>query len=385
MSMLLLLTALSFAFAAKPGGKLAVTYKGLQYANQVAGTELKRKLRTVSIPGQSGSEGPATWSVHAIQITGMYGPNTNIWLNPGAGGVTLRVDNFGLSVHADWSGSYQFIFRFSAGGSVDMSVSGVSVTLVAGLGEKNGRPSVYAKSCRCNIGDVDLRFYGGLGALILNIMKGTLRDRIKNTLQDNICDIVNKQVNTKIDEELGKMKVNVEIAKRFILDYSLIRAPTVTNDYIEVATKGTVYWKDNRQESPYTPAELPALSEFSNMLYLDVTEYSANTFAYVAHVNGFLEYNITVDNLPAEASYLLDPTGKLNDHYPNSKLELRVSSASAPIVKFENQSVTIAAVGNVEVVVNTQDEVVTPLSLKVSVSVTADPSVVNGYLTGNIT
>ncbi|CAG5116460.1 unnamed protein product [Candidula unifasciata] len=356
-SVFLFLLTSSLAYAAGPGVKLAVTNNGLVFASQVAGAELRSKLQTLNIPDQSGSEGSKSWSLKNIHINGITGPDAHISLNPEASGITLGISNFGINLYADWSAKYRIIFKISSSGSVDFSISGASITLVAGLGEKNGRPSVFAKSCSCNLGDIGIKFHGGLAALILNMFKGAVRNKVRSLLQDKVSSTT--------------IHLNVEIAKKFILDYSLTSAPTVTGNYIEVATKGTVYWKDNRQESPYTPAVLPDLSDFSNMLYLDVTEYSANTFAYVAHVNGFLKYAITVDNL--------------KDHYPDSKLELRINSSSAPSVKFESHKLTIAAAATVEVAAHTPDGVVTPLLLKVSVSVTVDPSVVNGNLTGSVT
>ncbi|CAG5127241.1 unnamed protein product [Candidula unifasciata] len=369
--LLLLLLISGLAVAMEPGVRLAVTNKGLVYAEQVAGAELRSRLQTLSFPDQSGSEGSKSWSITNIRKDGISGPDAHISLNPVAGGITLGISNFGISFYADWNIKYRIIFRFSSSGSLDFSISGASVTLVAGLGEKNGRPTVFAKSCSCNAGDIGIKFHGGIVAWILNIFRATIRGKIRDKLQNEVCQIVTEQVNTRADQELSRMKVNLEIAKQFILDYSLTSAPIVTGNYVEVATKGTVYWKDNRQESPFMPDLLPPLSEFSKMLYVDVTEYSVDTLAYVAHTNGFLKYAITVDNL--------------KDHYPNSKLELRISSSRAPSVRFESTKLTIAAAARVEVAAHTPDGVVTPLLLKVSVSVTVEPSVVNGNLTGSIT
>ncbi|CAG5116459.1 unnamed protein product, partial [Candidula unifasciata] len=237
-----------------------------------------------------------------VHVKGITGLDTHISLNPGAGGVTLDGSNLGINVHADWRVSYKILFRISASGSVDLSASGASVTLVAGLGENNHHPSVFAKSCSCSIPDIGLQFHGGLAASLLNIFKKTVRREIRKVLQDIVSSetiyLSGSPCSLEVNrggEAQSMFNLSVTIADRFLLDYSLIRAPTVTDNYIEVATKGTVYWKD-KQESPLTPAVLPALSEFSNMLYVDVSEYTANTLAYVAHVSGYLRHNITVEN-----------------------------------------------------------------------------------------
>ncbi|BFZ13340.1 hypothetical protein BsWGS_16379 [Bradybaena similaris] len=383
-SFLILLLTLSRGFAAEPGMTIKTTTKGIDYANQIAGNALRSKLQTITLPDQSGSEGSKSWSITNIRINGITGPDTHISLNPGAGGVTLGISNFGASLHADWRARYRIIFKVSSSGSVDLSVSGASITLVAALGEKNGRPSIVASSCTCNIPDIGIKFHGGLAAVILNIFRGVIRNKVRGLLQDEVCKAVVEQVNTRADAKLAEMKVTVEIAKKFVLDYGLIRAPAITSNYIELANRGLVYWKNNRQESTFTSAPCPPVTEFSNMLYLCLNEFPANTFAYVAHVNNFLQYNITVDKIPV-SSQLLDPTGQLQTEFPSSKLEIRISSAAAPSVKFENQKVTVAAAANVDVVVHSQSSVVTPLQLRVSVSVTVQPSIVDGKLAGIIT
>ncbi|CAG5116458.1 unnamed protein product, partial [Candidula unifasciata] len=74
----------------------------------------------------------------------------------------------------------------------------------------------------------------------------------------------------------------------------------------------------------------------------------------------------------------------MNDQYPNSTLEFRISSSSAPSVQLERQNMTIAAAANVEVVVRTFDKAVTLLSMTVSLSITVQPSIVNGNLIGSL-
>ncbi|BFZ13339.1 hypothetical protein BsWGS_16378 [Bradybaena similaris] len=379
-SMLILLFSMGWALSLEPGVKIAVTNKGLEYASQVAGAALRSKLQAVTIPDQSGSEGSKSLSVSNIRIKSITGPDTHVSLNPGAGGVTLALSNFGIHLHADWRAKKRIIFKLSIRGSVELTVSGASVTVVAALGEKNGRPSVTGKSCSCRIDDVGLKLRGGLAAFILNLFKGVIRKKIRNTLQVKVCEAVMEQVNTRANAELARMKVSGEIARRFTVDYSLTRPPTITDNHIEVASRGLVYWKDNRQLSPFRPAALPALTDFSNMLYLYVTEYSANTLAYVAHVNGLLKYNFTLDSLSIDGSDLQNNVEQLKVINPHSKLELRISSSSAPSVKFENQKMTTAAAANVDVVVHTNNQAVTPLGLRVNLSLTVQPSIVDEKL-----
>ena len=394
---LLSLIVFQLAGATNPGVKARITNKAISYANQIAQAALTKELQSLRIGDQSGSEHHFSWSLTNIRNEGVTPPASKISLDPAHNGLAWSVNNLGLNLKADWRVKYRKGWvKISTSGSIDASIKGASMSVSVRLGEdKDGRPSLSAAACSAHISDVDIHFHGGT-AFILNLFRHTLEGKIKDLLQGQICQLVNKEVNVDAEAQMKKLKITVDIAKKFLLDYRLVSSPTVNSGYLETSHKGEVFWAKDMKESPMTPQPIPASADVSKMLYIWLTEYTANTFAYAAQSNNYLIHNFTADDLPAGNRSLLNTTcqttmciGKLIPQIgkacPDAVVAMTVTSKIQPLMNITNKQVTLTAKGNIDMYATKADKNQTYLlTLNMTVSLTLAAKVENERLTGQI-
>uniref|UniRef100_A0A0B7A8B8 Lipid-binding serum glycoprotein N-terminal domain-containing protein n=1 Tax=Arion vulgaris TaxID=1028688 RepID=A0A0B7A8B8_9EUPU len=176
---LLLLLFSAMAFATSPGVKMRLSKLGLSYANTLAEASVKADLQTLKIQDQSGEQKHLAWNLKNIQTLSVSGPTSLLSLDPQQNGLTWTLSNFGISLKADWHAKYkQGWVKISDGGRVSVILNDVSLTVTVGFGQKNERPTIFSKSCSCNIGDVHVDFHGG-AAIVYNIFKGILEAESK--------------------------------------------------------------------------------------------------------------------------------------------------------------------------------------------------------------
>lgn len=394
-TLFLLAVTVSQVFATNPGLQMKITQNGLNYANTVAQAALAQGLQSLRIPDQSGSSGHISWSLSNIQNKGVTVPTSSINLNPGLNGLTWSLSNLGINLKADWRVKYkQGWVKISDSGSVDLSVSQISLSVTIGIGaDQASRPSISTKSCSANIGHVSIDFHGGT-AFIWNLFKGPLEDKVRGLLLGQICTVVTNKINVDGEAALAKMKVSVEIDHRFLLDYGLLEPVTFTADYLQSRHRGEVYWKDDKRESPFSPDPIPYLSDVSNMLYLWLTEYTAKTFAYTAQQHGFLTYNLTQKDLPPDTlntscnlpkciGFLIP---QLRTLYPNSSVEIRINSNQTPQLTLATSGLTLMLFADLTLYAHTSNgSIPYLLTLNMSLSLTGQISIANEKVVGNIT
>jgi hypothetical protein len=380
----LLLVSAALTVALEPGVKMVVTTNGINYARTVAEAAIRNKLRDLSLPDKEDSEKRFKWSLSNIRTGGITGPNMNIAFSPSDNGLALSLSNFGADLSGDWRVSYKILFTIRAHGSAQVSLSGVSLSVAIALGETNGRPSISARSCSCSVGNIGVSIHGGLAGFIANLFKETLERKARDIFQSKVCDFVNEEINKVSTNELTKLKVNVDFARRFALDYSLVAPPVVRASYLEIKSKGEVYWKDNRQVSPYSPNVIPAPSDFSKMFSLWVTDYTVNTLLYAAHTNGYLRYNRSISEIPGSALSLQKVASEFGVTIPVSAVQVRINSASPPRLVLVNGNLTVALSANVELVAQEPNKAPAVLSLNMNVSVTVQPALSQEKLVASI-
>lgn len=89
----------------------------------------------------------------------------------------------------------------------------------------------------------------------------------------------------------------------------------------------------------------------TKMMYLWITDYTANTLAYVAQKHAFLKYNLTADNFPANNRSFMNTTCKLlcigklipqiGSKYPNMQVDTMIASTATPSLTMTQKSITL--------------------------------------------
>ncbi|XP_005112375.2 bactericidal permeability-increasing protein [Aplysia californica] len=397
LALVAILTVAAVTVATNPGVKVRITKRGIDYANTVAQAALNQALKTLKIPNQSGSGHHFEWSLFNIQNQGVNLPTSQISLDPPHHGLIWSLRNLGLSLKADWRVKYKKGWvKISDSGSVSVDVKGASVSVSISFGvDKTGRPSMTTASCNAYVRDIDVKFHGGQ-AFILNLFRGTVEDKIKGLLPGQICKLVSKEVNEDGEAKLAKLKVTVEMAHKFLLDYRLVAAPTISASIFETQHKGEVYWKEDMKEAPFTTKPIPELADVSKMMYVWLTEYTANTYAYAAQTHNYLVRNLTAQDLPPGNRSLLNTTcskgmciGKLipqiGKQFPNSVVSVHAVSTATPAISITPKAVVLSAQGNVDVYATEANKTsVFLLRMNMTVGLTVNASIVDQRLSGKI-
>ncbi|XP_076449455.1 bactericidal permeability-increasing protein-like [Babylonia areolata] len=175
----------------------------LDYANQKAIDALADEVRSAKIPDQSGDSGHISYSLSSIAIRGFTPPSSNIQLVPDAG-LSWSASNAGISLHSDWRVRYKRGWvKASTSGSVEVSVSGVSLSLTVGFGmDTTGKLAMKARHCTCNVGDVSVRVHGKLSS-VLNLFRGEVERRVRGIIPGLLCDGTSDQIRSA-QNQLGK-------------------------------------------------------------------------------------------------------------------------------------------------------------------------------------
>ncbi|KAH9507639.1 hypothetical protein Btru_053310 [Bulinus truncatus] len=299
----------------------------------------------------------------SIQSSDVINLDSNIELNPEETGVTITVKDLNIDLYTEYDATYRVLFiPIHLNGAVTARLSDFSLIVTLGLGvDPKSHPEIWTKDCQASIGELRLDFKDSKW---LNLIGGFFEDEVKQAVLDLICPRIEQVVNTSVEAKLSQLQLTTEMAGKFIFDYSFLEPIVVTSQYLQCSNKGEFFWKtDTKTERPFSPAPLPDDVDNSKMVYLWISEYTAQTLAYVAHIHDFLQYKLTKNLLPKKWAGLLDTScngtlcagsvfPQLAQKFPNSELQILIKSSKVPEVQITDQlSVTGSCNVDISVVV----------------------------------
>ncbi|XP_060081853.1 uncharacterized protein LOC132561140 [Ylistrum balloti] len=345
-----LLCCFDMMIAVNPGFQTRITTAGLNYANQEAIEQLSKSVRGRKLNPIHGK----SYSISNVEIT-EFSPPSPSSLKPIPGsGLEWSAEDIELGMHADFK--YSFIIKDH--GSFDVSVSHVSFSVQAILGaDANGRPTIRAGTCNCNVGSASIRFHGH-HAKVYNLIRRIVEGKIKRALKDKLCDVISKSINTDAEKSLSLLKVVMDIGQLFQLDYKLTGPPKFTSDYLETYHKGEIDWKAAPVPPPFNAPPIPQLDDTSRMMYVWVSDYLMNSLLYQTQKHNILSYNLTAKDLPEKDRGLLNTTctsslcignfiPPLQEKYPNCQIELQMRSKKMPEISVVNGAIETNMVGTI--------------------------------------
>ncbi|XP_030832049.1 bactericidal permeability-increasing protein-like [Strongylocentrotus purpuratus] len=343
----------------EPGFKARISQKGLDFLRDVGIQMLQKQIQQLTIPDIHGSAdigiGDVKYDVTNIRITTFSIPTASLTPDPAAGGLTLKTSGINLKVHGDWHYKIGGFIPISDSGNFDASASSISLAVTLRIGvDATGRPNISSKALDCsfNIGGLDVDLHGG-ASWLYNLFDDKIGDAIKDSLNGQICDTVIDEVNGSLEDELKDLQVIAPVGDVVEIDYSLVESPSF-NGSINTAHKGEVYPIGNTTECPLPVPQIPPDSDISRMVFIWITEYLPNSAGYALQNVGFLQYNVTPENVPAEEKNYLNTSNfaldllipQINKMYPNMAMQINVNSTKAPVVKVASTGVQAVLVGD---------------------------------------
>lgn len=342
-----------------PGFQAKITAAGLNYANENAIEQLSASMKDKKFNIPSGKAGKVSFSVTDAEITEFSVPTPFTSLKPIQGsGLQWSAANIRVSMKANFKYTVHKFIKFSDHGRFDVSVSRVSFIVRAIFGmDTTGRPSIKAGPCSSDIGSLSLKFHGGM-SWIYNLLRGIFEHKIKDVLNDKMCDVIGKLLNENAEKSLSSLKVTASLGKLFQLDYTLTDSPKFTSSYMETYHKGEIDWKSAPSPPPFHAPPLPPWNDTSRMMYVWVSDYMMNSLLYQAQKHNFLSYNMTAQDLPAGSRGVLNTTctdsicignfiPALQKKYPNCQLELLMKSTKKSDIAVVNGAVETRMYGSI--------------------------------------
>ncbi|XP_051957871.1 bactericidal permeability-increasing protein-like [Xyrauchen texanus] len=348
--LLALLTPVPEATVTNAGVKVKLTQTGLEYSRQIGIASIQKKLRTIKVPDISGTEsvdpiGKVQYSFTGMQIVNLRLPQSALGLVSGTG-VSLSISNAFINLHGNWRVKYLRIIKDR--GSFDLAVSELTIsTTIAVMSDDTGRPSVSMTNCAATVGKIRVKFHGG-ASWLYNLFSSFINKALRNALQKQICPLVEDSI-ADMNPHLKTLNVLAKVDNYAEIEYSMVASPVISNTSIDLGLKGEFYNIGQHKEPPFstTPFSLP--SQDTNMLYIGLSAFTANSAGFVYHNAGALSLNITDDMIPSGSPIHLN-TGtfgvfipQIAKMYPGLMMKLLVKTVKEPTLTFESNNVTVQA------------------------------------------
>ncbi|XP_039719652.1 lipopolysaccharide-binding protein-like [Pteropus medius] len=288
--------------ASNPGCVARITRKGLDYARLYGEATLKKELSTIKLPDFSGSFkvgwiGSVSYEFTSLRIHSFKLQNLDLSLHPGQGVRASLSDNY-ASVSGNWKVKTCFI---TLKGTYDLSVDSISISISLNLNkDQSGRPTASVAHCSNSIGHVSIYISGNLSWL-LNLFHKRIENNLKNILNQEICKMVKKSTASYLEPYLQTLPVTLMIDQVAGIDYSLVGAPQVTSQDLDMPLKGEFFGRSQRSPVPFDAPSIRLPQKHEHMIYFAVSDYVFNTASQVYYQAGHMNFTIRNEHIPLDA------------------------------------------------------------------------------------
>ncbi|XP_004430467.1 PREDICTED: lipopolysaccharide-binding protein [Ceratotherium simum simum] len=388
----LLLTSSPGAPDHSPGLVARITDKGLEYVAKEGLVGLQRKLHGIALPDFTGDFrishlGRVRYEFHSLDISSCELLGSALTPLPGQG-LSLAISDSSIGVHGKWKVRKSFV---KLDGSFDVWVKDITTSVNLLLGsEPSGRPTVTVSSCSSHISDVEVDVSGDLGWL-LNLFHSQIESRFQEVLESKICEKIQNSVTSDLQPYLQTLPVTTEMDSLASIDYSLMQAPRVTDQVLDVMFKGEIFNHNHRSPVPFGAPVMSLPEECNRMVYFAISDYVFNTASLVYQEAGYLNFSITDDMIPPESPIRLTTKSfrpfipRLAKLYPNMNLELQGAVVPAPFLNFSPGNLSLAPQMEIEAFVVLPSSIREPvfrlgLATNVSAVLTFNTTKITGFL-----
>nr|XP_025962866.1 lipopolysaccharide-binding protein-like [Dromaius novaehollandiae] len=389
--LLLLLPAGPTLATSNPGLKGRVTPRALDYGRQF-GLEMLRALlqreHELNLTGRYRLPllGELVFAVPRVHVHELHINDSAVAFSE-AVGVRLAVRQAQIRLSAEWGAE---LGAARDGGTVEVRAGDVAVSAVLGVSaDADGRPAVWSAGCDSSVGHLRLDFRRGQ-SWIYNLLAPVLQGPLRLELNKHLCPELHRGIR-RLEDVLGTLQVSAQLDPVAAIDYSLLQRPEITAEHGDVSLKGEFFGVAGHRQSPFSaaPVLLPAARE--PMLLLAVTDFVANSAAFVYFTAGALRWTVTGSMLPrrfplrlrTKSLGLFSP--RLQELYPDQPVELRLSARRQPLLSCRPDGLRLALFGSAEAVVVLPNATrVSAFLLDIDANVTGKPLLTANRIGGSV-
>ncbi|XP_010720930.1 bactericidal permeability-increasing protein-like isoform X1 [Meleagris gallopavo] len=389
--LLLLMAACVPTSTSSPGIKGRVTRSALEYGRRF-GLDLLRSLlqkeHDVNLQGSYRAPflGRLNYTVPQIHIHELQMNDSTVDFAEDVG-VQLTVDRARIQLSATWRAQ---LGAWQDSGSLQLRIRDLAVAVLLGLGaDEQGQPSMWAAGCDARGTDLRLEFHQGQSWLY-NLLVPLLQRTLRQQLNKQLCVEIQKGIG-RLQDSLKNVRVSAQLDAFAAIDLSLLGQPGITKQHGDVDLKGEFFGVRGQWQSPFSaqPVELPELQE--PMLLVAVTEFVANTAAFVYFTAGALRRNITAEMLPRRFPLKLNTESmgnfapQLQQHFPSRPVELHLWARRQPLLSCHPNALHGAFFGSAEAFVVLPNATRVPaFLLNIDANVTGKPTIAGNRLGGTV-
>lgn len=342
-----------------PGILVRLPHKGLQTAVDVASKQLKSRINQgIHVPDMSGSFRPGAghleYFLTKVEVKECSLDEVTVRINQGIG-VTISVGKIQALIGGKFRYKYTIMYIPTwNSGTFSVTTSDVSLSVeVTVRMNPYGQPIVNFPSCSASVGNIGLTFEAKHMNWLLSRLTKRLKDKMKPTLEDGICDAIRNGRN-QIEKEFAKnIKPCLDSGCDFHIDLRFVSHPVFGENFIETTLLGVVFYMNDTRLAPFEALPFQPLPLSSKMADLYVSPYVFNTAMLVLHINDLLSYKFTKYDLPDTCANTLGTSCKseslcirniLPDVYgsfPNASVELYFFTISPPFMSISNDSLSV--------------------------------------------
>ncbi|GAB1600666.1 lipopolysaccharide-binding protein-like [Argonauta hians] len=330
-----------------PGVKLELTEKAFTSATETGLLIAKQAIVNQKIPDQSGRYGIISYRVYRMEVKDLSYGTPSVKFVPGKG-VRFMLPKFHIAMTGRLTARSGFLHKSF---SFDMDASNIAIGFFLHFGDnvKTKKISALVDQCTSSVPVPKITFHGG-GSSIINSLSGYFGKKLRDTIKQKICSSYTLHgINHELEKIISEMPNNVHFWNSFYLNINLLKQPT-TNSSLLTLLKGEVFWIQDVRECPLPVRPMENIPEDTKqtMMTLQVSPYTLNTFAYVAHKHKILRKTLTTKNMPSKGilnttctnsvciGNLIPEIGKL---YPHQKLSIFIESTKMPDVDIKSGTI----------------------------------------------
>ncbi|XP_028265965.1 lipopolysaccharide-binding protein [Parambassis ranga] len=392
LSVIIVLTLLSYTCGDNPAIQMILTNKGLQYGKQTSVGWIQGKLGSLTVPDIHGGVdigiGTVYYTLTGITVTKCDFPEPSVEFAPEVTGFRTSISGINLALTGQWFNQFGIIHD---SGSFQAAIISVDVTSVLELGrDPDGHLSVDSASCDAHVGNVDVEFYGG-ASFIFQPFVDHFRGRIRAEIEMKICPAVKESI-LNLEYHLQAMNVSFDINQVLTLALPLTDSPLMDASSLKLCLKGEFYSINNPVEPPFEAQRFTMTEQSAYMLSVGLSEYSLNTASYGYYSAGFLQVLINDSMIPhispvrLNTSYMGQFIPQLPKMFPGLLMTLQVYATEAPMFSLHPDAVKLCSQVAVKAFAIQPNGTQTPLfKLSVDSKFSGKMWIASGRLKGSMT
>ncbi|XP_070766469.1 bactericidal permeability-increasing protein [Enoplosus armatus] len=354
-SMIVVFVLIPFTCGQNPAIQVTLTNKGLQYGKYVGTGWIQDQLEHVTLPDISGEIdisifGSVDYTLTGITITKYDFPEPSVEFYQDVTGFKTSISGLSVALTGGWLTHYGIIHD---GGSFDMVIFSVDVTSVVALAkDPDGHLSVTSASCDAQVGDVDVRFYGG-ASWIFQPFVDHFKGRIRGEIEDRICPDVEESI-VNLEYHLQAMNVSFDVDQDLTLDLPLTGLPVIDASSLNLGLKGEFYSIKTHADPPFESQPFTVPEQPGYMLSVGLSEFTLNSASYGYYSAGLFQALLNDSMIPPSSPVHLNTSSmgpfipQLPKMFPGLLMNLQVYARQAPLFSFQPGAVKLDFQGAVQ-------------------------------------